>query len=889
MFKKHILRILALTLTLVLLMSSSGLALTLRYPQQSNAVANMQRALTVLGYYKSTIDGKFGTGTRTAVRTFQAANNLTIDGVAGPATLAKLEALTGIDIDGSGSTSSGGSSSGGSTTAKGLFGGVYTTIEYGDEGSRVRILQAALKALGFSISTVDGDFGSGTLSAVKAFQKATGLTADGKAGKKTLQKLETYFDENGNLISGPIVTTPPADDPEEPNYDVPTRTLRFGMSGEDVKYAQQRLYNLGYYTNARDGQFGNGMLTAVKAFQKNNGLTADGVLGPASIKVLFSTSAIPADGGATEAPTPTPTPSATLEWGDSGEAVRQLQIRLKELGYYSNTIDGQYGSGTYNAIRAFQARNGLTVDGKAGTATLIRLYSDDAIGAKDEPTPTPTPSTSLEWGDSGEAVRQLQVRLKELGYYTGSIDGQYGSGTYAAIYTFQQRNGLTADGKAGTATLIRLYSDDAIGAEDQPTEAPTPTPTPLPQVTPSRTLRYGTTGDDVKLLQTRLIELGYLKTMADGNFGAGTLNAVKAFQKANGLSVDGVAGSNTYKKLFSDSAIEADPSDGEVLIPSRTLTQGDSGDDVKSVQRRLKSLGYLTGTADGQYGSSTAAAMKAFQQMNSLTATGDGNMATYAKLYSDGAFTAEGVKEGAASPGYTTLRKGAAGTAVIRLQQALAKYSYKVSVTGIYDDATFQAVQSFQAINGLSVDGVAGKNTQSKLYSGDCKAFPTGGSSAIYGSMGYVAEPAKSQIKLLHWQNELKNALSYGQALLAYDPATDISWSLTIIARGRHCDVEPSTKADTAAMHAAFGYKEDWTPKPVYIRLPDGRWTVATTHNVAHGINPIPNNDFEGQNCVHFLRDMSETEKNDPDYGVTNQKALRTFWYNLKGENIPYK
>ena len=887
MFKKHLLRLFALTLTLVLLMTSSGLALTLRYPQQSTAVANMQRALAELGYYKSTIDGKFGTGTRTAVRTFQAANKLTVDGVAGPATLAKLEAMTGIDIDGSG-TSSGGST----VTGKGLFGGVYTTLQSGDVGSRVRTLQAALKALGFSIGTVDGDFGASTLSAVKAFQKATGLTADGKAGKKTLQKLETYFDKDGNLISGPIVTTPPADEEDTPDYAIPTRTLRFGMSGEDVRYTQLRLSALGYYNNGLDGQFGNGVLKAVKAFQKNNGLTADGVLGPASLKVLFSASAIPADGSATPTPTPTPTPAPdnTLEWGDSGEAVRQLQVRLKELGYYSSSIDGQYGSGTYAAIYTFQQRNGLAATGKADTATLIRLYSDDAIGAEDDPTPTPAPDNTLEWGDSGEAVRQLQVRLKELGYYSSSIDGQYGSGTYAAIYSFQKRNGLAATGKADTATLIRLYSDDAIGAEDSSAPTPTPTPTPLPQVTPSRTLRYGTTGEDVKLLQNRLIELGYLKTMADGNFGAGTLNALKAFQKANGLSVDGVAGSQTYKKLFSDKAIEADPSEGgEVLIPSRTLTTGDSGDDVRSVQYRLKTLGYLTGTADGQYGTATAAAMKAFQQMNGLTASGDGNMATYAKLFSDGAFTAEGVKEGAASPGYTTLKLGYTGTAVIRLQQALAKYDYKVSVTGTYDDATYQAVQSFQAINGLSVDGVAGKNTQTKLYSGNCQSFPTGGGSKIYGSMGYVAEPPKSQIKLLHWANEIKSTLSYGQALLCYDPATDISWSLTIIARGRHCDVEPSTKADTAAMHAAFGNVVTWTPKPVYVRLPSGVWTVATTHNVAHGINPIPNNDFEGQNCVHFLRDMSETEKNDPNYGVTNQKALRSFWYSLKGENIPYR
>ena len=481
-------------------------------------------------------------------------------------------------------------------------------------------------------------------------------------------------------------------------------------------------------------------------------------------------------------------------------------------------------------------------------------------------------------------MKLLQNRLIALNYLSGTANGVFDSTTLTAVRAFQKAHALTVDGVAGTNTYKKLFSDSAIPAQS----TPTPSPSPTPGSTPSRTLRYGYTGEDVKLLQNRLIELGYLKGTADGTFGTTTQAAVKAFQKANGLTADGVAGTNTYKKLFSDSAIEAIPEEEE-LIPTRALTIGDSGDDVKSVQRRLKALSYLTGTADGQYGATTAAAMKAFQQMNGLTASGEGNLATYARLYSDDALTALGVKEGESASAYITLRSGATGAAVIRLQQKLAELAYDVQVTGTYDSQTLQAVRSFQILNGLSVDGVAGKNTQTKLYSGTAKRFPTGPDGAIYGSMGYVAAPAKSQIKLLHWTNDIKETVAYGQALLAYDPATGISWSLTIIARGRHCDVEPSTKADTAAMNAAFGGKVTWTPKPVYIRLPNGTWTVATTHNVPHNVNPIKDNDFEGQNCVHFLRDMSETEKKDPDYGVTNQKALRQFWYELTGETIAYK
>ncbi len=736
MIKKTIPRVLALALAVMLLMTSSGFALTLRYPQRGENITLLQTALTELGYYSGTIDGVYGKGTRTAVRSFQTENSLTVDGVAGPATLRKVAELTGIQI---GDAPSSGDTSTGApdddiTSPGGLFGGVYTTLQLGSQGERVRVLQRALAALGFNPGTVDGDFGAGTQTAVKAFQATVGLTADGKAGKLTLTKLETYFDASGNLISGPIVTTPPA-------YAVPTRTLRYGMSGKDVQYTQQRLTELGYFADKVDGQFNAAMQTAVKAFQRKNSLSVDGVVGAKTIAALFSDDAISADAEIIQPPT-------------------------------------------------------------------------------QEPTPTPTP---------------------------GPVDD------------------------------VLLY----------------------------RTLRYGNSGDDVAFVQRRLIELGYLASTADGQFGTATLTAVKAFQKANGLTVDGVAGTKTYGVMFSDAAIRAEatptpsptPEDQEPEvdntdpngIPQRNLSQGDSGNDVRSVQTRLIALGYLSGTADGQYGSGTAAAMKAFQQMNGLTASGEGNLSTYARLYSDDALNAKGVQQGESVPAYVNLRSGATGPMVIRLQQALVKLNYRLSVTGTYDDATIEAVKSFQAINGLSVDGVAGKNTQSKLYSGSCVAFPTGGESGIYGSMGYVPRPAKSQIQLLHWKDELKTTLGHNEAFLAYDPATDISWSLTIIARGRHCDVEPSTKADTAAMHAAFGYKETWTPKPVYIRLPDGRWTVATTHNVAHGVNPIPDNDFEGQNCVHFLRDMSETEQNDPDYGVTNQKALRKFWKELTGQEIPYK
>ena len=159
-----------------------------------------------------------------------------------------------------------------------------------------------------------------------------------------------------------------------------------------------------------------------------------------------------------------------------------------------------------------------------------------------------------------------------------------------------------------------------------------------------------------------------------------------------------------------------------------------------------------------------------------------------------------------------------------------------------------------------------------------------GGSSS--GSTGTTVAPNGATIQLLHWFNDVKPTLKNGQNLIAYDPETGISWTLRIMSRGNHADVEPLTAADTAAMFEAFGNKESWGPKVVYVKLPDGRWSIASTHNVAHGGQTISGNNFDGQNCVHFLRDMDECKQNDPDYGVQNQNAIRNAWKKLTGITV---
>lgn len=141
---------------------------------------------------------------------------------------------------------------------------------------------------------------------------------------------------------------------------------------------------------------------------------------------------------------------------------------------------------------------------------------------------------TLKKHDKGEAVTQLQTRLMELGYLEIEEPTDYfGNSTEYAVSLFQRQHDLKQDGIAGEQTQTLLYSKDAK----------------------HYTLLEGAEGRDVKLLQEQLVELGYLSSdEVDRIYGEITIEAVKAFQKRNGLTQDGKAGEKTLEKLFSDEA-----------------------------------------------------------------------------------------------------------------------------------------------------------------------------------------------------------------------------------------------------------------------------------------------------------------------------------------------
>lgn len=169
---------------------------------------------------------------------------------------------------------------------------------------------------------------------------------------------------------------------------------------------------------------------------------------------------------------------------------------------------------------------------------VITLIKGSSGGYYYAPTAAVVPDMPMLYrGCTGDAVKTLQDKLNALGYNSGSVDGIFGAKTYAAVTAFQKANSLGVDGIVGKLTWGKLYGVSPA----MPVETTTVVGRP--------TVSYGSRGDAVRKLQELLNALGYDCGSVDGIFGSKTKAAVLAFQKANGLGVDGIVGPLTWAKL----------------------------------------------------------------------------------------------------------------------------------------------------------------------------------------------------------------------------------------------------------------------------------------------------------------------------------------------------
>ena len=201
-----------------------------------------------------------------------------------------------------------------------------------------------------------------------------------------------------------------------------------------------------------------------------------------------------------------------LQLGDIGDNVKYLQYGLHILCCSPNGFDGEFGNGTLTAVKKFQSKYGLVNDGIVGDVT---------------------------WNTLKNEIATIQAQLNKKGCSVGTVDGIAGPATYNAVISFQNKNGLTADGQVGTATWDILFDTVSGGT----------TYTRILKVTSP--LMYG---EDIKAVQNKLNSLGYNCGTADGYYGNATRTAVISFQSAKGLTADGEVGPATWNALFNSSS-----------------------------------------------------------------------------------------------------------------------------------------------------------------------------------------------------------------------------------------------------------------------------------------------------------------------------------------------
>lgn len=506
----------------------------------------------------------------------------------------------------------------------------YQPIAYGAEGEQVTLIQQLLIDLGYLNTKATGKFREATEKAVRQFQTEYGLEVTGAVdGETEVILLNAEF-----------------------------RALKNGDDGEQVTRLQQALKEMGYLSANATGKFRSATEKAVLDFQQTNALEATGKADIATLRLLFGGNALPKGG----VPTATPDPSGALgdiadmviagdgeaveEYknkltrGAKGENVKKVQTRLTELGFFDGPISGNYMNQTMAAVKAFQEHNGMRADGVTGEETWNMLFNspdvlDTSATARPTPEPTPVPyavtvdvknQVTLVYGldDNGNYT----VPVKRMVCSTGTVatpsdvgewvlSGRRARWCYFGMYNSHAQYWTKINDYIAFHSVIYNEVDyDALSVKSYNMLGSRASHGCIRLLVEDARWIYENIGEGVVVTITEDLpldeELRY---------------AVKA-PPLNGAR-------NGPAKTPQPTAEPDYTSDGMPPQPFRKLQKKSSGEDVYWLQRKLKELGYYTGTVTGSYYSGTAAAVKAFQKDHDIYPSGTADVKTLEAIFAE--------------------------------------------------------------------------------------------------------------------------------------------------------------------------------------------------------------------------------------------------------------
>lgn len=392
------------------------------------------------------------------------------------------------------------------------------------------------------------------------------MTATGDADGDT-QSL--VYSSDARSRSGAAVVTPePEKDTEIVDGNNPDaietvaykKRLAYGSSGKNVKLLQQRLTDLGYYEGPVSGNFQGNTRNAVKAFQTQNGLAVDGVVGKKTWDLLFNTASIVLPGD-------TPAPAATPEPVPFHITV---DVNNQVVTVYSRDAEGEYTVVVRQMICSSGTKKNpssigdFTLNGRKARWCFFPKWGDYAQYW-----------TQITSEIAFHSVIYARVDTKSLSIKSYNMLGQRASHGCIRLLVSDAKWIYDNVGK-GTVVTIRddLPADPELKASVAkpalnkknmlPVETPQPTAEPVyisgaePPL-PLEKLQKNNSSDAVYWMQKKLTELGYYSGKCSGTYLAGTIAAVKAFQKDHGLKQTGTADVKTLEVLYADELASPKP------------------------------------------------------------------------------------------------------------------------------------------------------------------------------------------------------------------------------------------------------------------------------------------------------------------------------------------
>ncbi len=321
--------------------------------------------------------------------------------------------------------------------------------------------------------------------------------------------------------------------------------------------------------------------------------------------------------------------------------------------------------------------------------------------------------------------------------------------------------------------------------------------------------------------------------------------------------------------LGEEEAVPVDDLDDDgfeiTVTEDRDLKEGDEGDDVSTLQYRLKDLYYLTGEASGVYDAATTEAVKSFQEDFGLDATGEADAKTQSLL-----FAAQ----------YRPLKKGCTGDDVKELQTRLTVLGYyKGKISGEFLDATEEAVRAYQEANGEEATGVADVDTLTiLLQASEASSDTTDTGTVMQGTVAYTERLAKGSTGTLVKQLQTRlTELGYYSGPISGNFLGKTMTAVKTLQKQNGVTVDGIVGEVTwnLIFNDASVVLPDATPKPTPTPTPV---PYAITVDVANQVTTVYGLDENGEHTV-IVRQMlcstgTKSNPSDPgDWVLTGRKA----------------